>query len=116
MALNPHLGNVFKRMIKEGIQEESKKQQGKCSKIADQQKKINNKTTVNKTQRGQNNDVSKVMKSPSDTTLYAPAFKKITSQDTSDSNEIIQCISNFVEEIRIGSNPSTPKGNNRNPK
>ena len=42
---------------------------------------------------------SQVMKSPSDTTIYKPALMK----GASESNEIINKISNFVEGIRIQS-------------
>ena len=123
LATNPHLGNVFKCMIKEGIAEETAKittlQAGKglvnkrrqndentrnenqdmrnCNKVPD----VNNKA-VQQTR-------AQAIKSPSDTTIYAPALKKLPSRNDSDANDIIQRISNFVEEIRIGSNASTPK-------
>ena len=41
-----------------------------------------------------------VLKSPSDTTIYAPAFEKSPTQ-MSEKDQIINQISNFVDEIRI---------------
>ena len=112
LASNPHLGNIFKRMIREGIQEN--KIQGKSTnQITLQKGRVTEQTADRRVRKMEgmnaNEPLSKGIKSPSDMTLYVPAFNKIPSNVNSNSNEIIQRISNFVEEIKIGSNPSTPK-------
>ena len=52
-------------------------------------KHSNNRTTINRNE----------IKSPSDTTLYTPAFEK--AKQTEQANNIINQISDFVENIRI---------------
>ena len=47
------------------------------------------------------------MKSPSDTTIYAPALRRI-EQGKSNSSELMERISNFVEEIRLETNDTIP--------
>ena len=106
MATNPHFSNAFKRMIKEGIAEEAKATQPKGKSAANTAEQSKIKTNLTKPKR---RDMTVIPKSPSDTTLYTPALKKIPSNTELDSNEMLQKISNFVEEIRISSNPGTPK-------
>ena len=46
-----------------------------------------------------NNPLPKIIKSPSDTTIYAPALKKIS--ESNQASNVIDKISNFVEIIRM---------------
>ena len=94
---NPHLGNYFKKMIQEGIAEELRKpEKGKQITNNDKDDKEKNKNKVN------------LIKSPSDTTLYAPAMKKLINDGKNDKDHIIDRISNFVEEIRIETTRGMP--------
>ena len=92
LAANPGVGKVFKKWIKEGIAEEAAKNKDK------------------KTGELSRNHGLRAVKSPSDTTIYAPALNKIQPLDGG-ANEAIVKISNFVDEMRIASNASTPSRN-----
>ena len=52
-----------------------------------------------------------IVKSPSDTTIYQPVFKKVVGE----TNEVIDCISNFVDSIHLDpmqrSSVQQPQGN-----
>ena len=97
LSSNPYLGNLFKKMIKEGIQEESKKQRKGNEIVAipnESNKQCDNATPIKTPIERQ----PVMMKSPSDTTIYAPALTKLPSND-GNASEIMDRISNFVEEI-----------------
>ena len=87
LVTNPHLGNPFKKMIKKGIQEETH-----LMKKGNPQQ---HKTPVKQSRPGQGTPI----KSPSDTTIYAPALSR--TDPIEGHNQIIDKISNFVEGIRI---------------
>ena len=87
LVTNPHLGNLFKKMIKEGIQEETH-----LMKKGNPQQY---KTPVKQSRPGQGTPI----KSPSDTTIYTPALSRMDPIEGQ--NHIIDKISNFVEGIRI---------------
>ena len=84
-----------------------------------------NKTPVSNRQCNRNmtrNNIMCSVKSPSDTTIYAPALHKElgTPTRTTDAhirqgkgNDILDQISNFVEKIRIETTPSRPSGGHR---
>ena len=104
LASNPYLGNLFRHMIKEGIQEEvgkhiqkvEQKLQNNDSKInAGKGNKVNGKKKVKPTVK----NFPPCIKSPSDTTIYAPALRQLSNND--DHDPIIDKISNFVDEIRL---------------
>ena len=64
---------------------------------------VSRQTPVKGGRGGANND-SQLIKSPSDTTIYAPALRQMGQQVTGsvvNNDEIIEKISNFVEEIRF---------------
>ena len=67
-------------------------------------------------EKGKNKSKVNVIKSPSDTTLYTPAMKKLINDGKNNKDHIIDRISNFVEEIRIETTrdmpatPATPPG------
>ena len=52
---------------------------------------------------------SPIMKSPSDTTIYAPALKRATHK-TAVENDLICDVSNFVDAIRLETDRSQPPG------
>ena len=116
LASNPYLGSLFKRMIKDSIAEESKqlmtppqtvnntsgwsllKQKGKPQSLL-----INQIGNGNRNQGVRSNTL---IKSSSDTTLYAPALNKVNNNKGQNSliggNEvIINKITDFVEGIRL---------------
>ena len=104
LATNPHLESIFKRMIKAGIQEETQSLQlsrpglNKSSETLNKQIEFN-KTSTPVKEAGMNNRGTNVMKSPSDTTLYAPALKRVDGSILND--KLIDKISNFIEGIRM---------------
>ena len=87
---NPHFGNVFKKMIQEGIAEEKRTSKGKNANIV---------VGIQHDKCTKNDSVISAIKSPSDTTIYAPALNKATNQVGTD--HMIDHISNFVEGIRL---------------
>ena len=99
MMENPYLNDIFKKMIQQGIQAEVQKQnvQGQQVTNSGKQGKAANKT----------NERINVIKAPSDTTLYAPALRKMTQSEEANKN-LINKISNFVEEVRIESRRGSP--------
>ena len=121
LADNPHLNNVFMKLIKKGIREEIDDKQS----ISEGKRKTNNSANKGKlqttTQQIQGKEPSSdsqmrkttavpktpinrgratVVKSPSDTTIYAPALKR-HDPDVEKSGDIMERISNFIEEIRF---------------
>ena len=101
-------------MIKEGVAEETRKlvipkqSKGKINNMQSQSSGLN-KLNKNNPDKSEDNGKDKsftfgkrgnvnVVKSPSDTTLYAPALKH-TSQESRQGENLIQQISEFVDEI-----------------
>ena len=101
LASNPHLSNIFKKMIKEGIQEQIKignDQQGQDQGY--RTSSLCETPVVNKSHSKQTPIHNKsLIKSPSDTTIYAPALRKIAEDQQSDN--VLEKISNFVESIHL---------------
>ena len=132
MASNPHFELVFKKMIKAGIQEESQNMTGTANKQGEvmeqelatprvakvvgansptnEQMRQWERIALGKKTNNKNPNVTPI-KSPSDTTIYAPGLNKLRSE-TSDKNEIIERISNFVETIRLETQPAARRGSN----
>ena len=83
LASNPHLGNIFKRMIQEGIQEETKKLVGHPIEKGNQNvvPQVLNQSNDRGTPQANNRPTMQLVKSPSDMTIYAPALAR---QDTDD--------------------------------
>ena len=75
---NPHLGNVFRRMIKDGIQEDYERWRSiEPSKGDNGRDKQTQQKKASKTNKGMNkHSNSPIVKSPSDTTIYVPALRK----------------------------------------
>ena len=103
-------------MIKEGIAEETKKQdvsRGKGKFEKDNGAKVPGQP---KTPTLRKNVVEPV-KSPSDTTIYAPALRLNAKNDRVEQEKIIDRISDFVEEIRFESATGrTPPPQKRTPR
>ena len=105
---NPYLEKLFHRMIKEGIDEAAtaknsqKETTGKTTQCSHSQGKGTNKV-VTPTRRP-----PQLVKSPSDTTLYAPALQKLPSSN--DNNELVERILNFVEGIHLETQTQTKNG------
>ena len=109
LADNPRLGNIFQKWIQEGVQQEVKKHVGTIN--AKKQGKVVNNTSI---RNEQGNGV--MVKSPSDTTIYAPAFHRLNSSNKgiSPAQEVVDKITNFVEGIRLeteSQNRVTPNAN-----
>ena len=96
MEANPHLGSVFRQMITQGIRDGLERQQeNHAGEISTRDPPcVTPKVVVAKTHNA--------IKSPSDTTLYAPALRK-RANSGENANDIIEKISNFVEEVRLES-------------
>ena len=96
---NPGLQNMFMKMIKAGIQEGIKETtaslQGSATKSGELSGK-NSNSKGNNTKSKSNS--TNFVKSPSDTTLYTPAVQRVTENKRVE--DMINKISNFVEEIR----------------
>ena len=107
ITANPHLENYFKKMIKQGIQEEQRKSVSSPKGTVEvlpgtsgepmQAEKTPRKETVTPKKNGKTGEM---IKSPSDTTIYAPALNKV-NKNPQGNIEIIDKISNFVEGIRL---------------
>ena len=67
--------------------------------------KVNDKNKSNKTKGKKLN--SPLTKSPSDTTIYAPALRKVQDRNN---NKLVNDITNFVENIRIQQRASNREG------
>ena len=89
LAENPNLENVFRRMIRDGIREETQNLAHPNPQVMEKQ------TQKTKGKKHPNNIIT--AKSPSDTTIYAPALNKVQSEQA----DMVDKISNFVEEICI---------------
>ena len=106
---NSYLKDFFMKMIQQGIQDEVKKQnlqpmrnenQAKTKEVKAQHgKQSKPNPEVNGEKSGGN---KRLVKSPSDTTLYAPALWQMTNQEGMN-EELINKISNFVEGVCIES-------------
>ena len=128
---NPHLGNVLMKMIKKGVREEIESNANKSpvcnwvkeceieppvpsANLVGADKHLDGAAIAHQaaTNRGNvvkglttpnnkgNKVVSGIIKSPSDTTIYAPALRRVAI-DQEKPNEIMERISNFIEEIHI---------------
>ena len=99
---NPGLQNMFMKMIKAGIQEGIKETtaslQGGATKSGELSGK-NSNSKGNNTKSKSNS--TNFVESPSDTTLYTPALQRVMENKRVE--DMINKISNFVEEIRIQS-------------
>ena len=100
LETNPHLNNVFKKLIKQGIQEEREEiQKG----MNDQNEQVNGNNLTSKptcSRRGRPPNINKeAVQSPSDTIIYAPALRR--ANEVKQSNQLMEKISNFVESIRL---------------
>ena len=117
LSANPHFGNVFKQMIKEGIREETK-----CDKTKESSQNMAQKQDKAKEGKSEGQVITTIadnqsietvicpekrtpvpvtVKSPLDMTIYAPALNKIAVQEVAEKNDLIDRISNFVEGIRM---------------
>ena len=103
---NPHLGNVFKKLVKQGIQEERREEalkaqhhQGKGKSGEKSTDQNNGRINVTPSRNIRAPQRKELMKLPSDTTLYAPALKKASENKHTD--QLMEKISNFVESIRL---------------
>ena len=117
---NPYLGKVFKKMIKDGIAEETKSnktnpkgrqgnnQNGNIWEKTDEES-VPVTTPIKRIQK-----TTSPFKSPSDTMIYAPMLNRVAESERNE-NELIDKISNFVEGIRLqtsrrrDSDQSTPR-------
>ena len=100
LADNPHLGSIFQEMIQKGVREEVKRQMG------EQTPKQGNTITRDITKRGNDRSLNQpgpgVTKSPSDTTIYAPAVHRLNDGPLGISAETaMDKISDFIEGIRL---------------
>ena len=95
LATNPHLNDLFRKMIKEGIQQELEKRNKGKGKV---QHKVDNAKPTN-TETGKNVVYHELIKSPSDTTLYAPAINKASMINSTQMEQMMEKISDFVEGI-----------------
>ena len=105
LADNPGLGNYFQKLFQKGVQQEVNKQW--------KNKTGNDESMKEKIYTGQSNIANSeetplktnqvhLVKSPSDTTIYAPALRKLNSNvDPSITEEVMEKISNFVESVRL---------------
>ena len=115
LSENLYLGNIFKKMIKQGIQEEVAElkqlstgsrsvDKGTVSQRTDQRHAAatHGEVTMQCTPGNLSKTVNRIAgmtKSPSDTTVYSMAMRKIGTNDNADL--LIDKISNFVEEIHF---------------
>ena len=101
LADNPHLGNIFQQMIQQGVEREVRKQIGqKTPKQGNGKGGGGNNPNPHKV----TNPREKVglIKSPSDTTVYAPALHMLNESPQGMSAEsAMDKISSFVEGIRL---------------
>ena len=106
LSENPHLGKVFKKMIKQGIQEEISSQHS--GEFNMEENALVNKTPSKGKSKGHKVQ-REVIKSPSDTTIYAPALRGLRKTlDKDRPGELMERISNFVEEIRLETTGVSP--------
>ena len=99
LARNPHIKNLFKRMIRKEIQEEKEVTKNNRGKTGMENLNEETKQSTPKKMGRENQERSNLIKSPSDTTLYTPALKKLNPG--MGDNDLIERISNFVEGIRM---------------
>ena len=102
LATNPYLGDLMKRMIKEGVQEEV----SRYSLPLPPKEGLPDKGVGKGRLGGDNLERSKVYqavnKSPSNNTIYAPALNKVIPDSAGNTTEqVMDKISNFVEGIRL---------------
>ena len=99
MEENPQLGDFFKRVIKEGIKEGMEEQNEKFEQTSSSNRGKEKDKGLSTSDRCNTNSnrVVQMVKSPSDMTLYTPALSKGKKNEV----EMIEKISNFVEEIRL---------------
>ena len=95
LQTNPHLGNVFKKIIKEGVAEETKRLQENSATPTKRKQGKTKCGPVSPVKVRQLPNNGNITKSPSDTTIYAPALNK------GGDDPIIERITNFVEDIRF---------------
>ena len=91
---DPEVQSMVQEMVKERIAEELKNYEGVFSARS---RKGDKESTTPKGNNLQNSQVVSPVKSPSDTTIYRPALCK----GEENANQLIKCISDFVENIRI---------------
>ena len=112
---DPQLREVFDELVEEKADEKlerrsrsgSKKQRNsKTSKVTDAIKNLS-KGNQQRLSGHSKPQPLRVIKSPSDSTLYTPALKRITNvSDVKTANNIIDKISNFVESVRLDNDTS----------
>ena len=95
-ALNQYFGTLIEAGVSARLKEFNQTRPVKKS----------GKEVVEKVIDSTNRGLNEVAKSPSDTTIYRPALKK----GLTESNEVINKISNFVEQIRIDSTNKSAAG------
>ena len=107
---NPYLGNYFKKLIQEGIAEGPQRVAQKTKGRSGETEPSVNAEKGGLTPKRRSTMIQQV-KSPSDTTIYAPALKKLVGNTVNEGDHLIERISNFVEEIRLetASREQTPK-------
>ena len=100
---DPRLKDIFSELAQEGKQPKGKG----CGKSKEgSQCTMNNNKQINPSQINQRMP-GLIVKSPSESTLYIPALKKVADRNVA--NNVIDKISNFVESIRMDSfNEETP--------
>ena len=109
LQANPRIDNYFKKLIRDGIAEENKNRQQEVN-LQQPPGKESNGMMVRTPQSKKNGREGHMVKSPSDTTIYAPALKKLMKDGRGMEQNLIDRISNFLEEIHIeGSREHTPK-------
>ena len=84
----------FKKFLNEMFNERSGKK-GEFS-VEERQNEEQSRQKRND-KKGKGNSLKEIIKSPSDTTIYSPALRRMSNEDVS----LIEKISNFVESIRL---------------